>query len=44
MTHASIVATYSTAALAGIIRQLSKSGEWRARLQAAKTELRKRNK
>jgi len=44
MNHAAIVASYSNQALAGIIRQLSASGEWRARLQAAQIELRKRNK
>jgi hypothetical protein len=44
MTHAAIVATYSDQALAVIIRQLSASGEWRARLKAAQIELRKRNR
>jgi hypothetical protein len=44
MDHAAIVATYSDVCLAGIIRQLTASGEWRARLQAAKIEQRKRLK
>lgn len=42
MSHSQIVATYSDPALEGIIRQLDASGEWPARLRAAREELRKR--
>ena len=39
MTHAEIVATYSDNALAGIIKQLTESGDWKERLKAAKHEM-----
>lgn len=39
MNHEEVVRTYSDTALAGIIQQLTASGEWKARLQAAKAEL-----
>jgi chemotaxis receptor (MCP) glutamine deamidase CheD len=42
MTDAQIAATYSDHALAGIIRQLTASGEWRERLKAAIQEQSKR--
>jgi hypothetical protein len=44
MTDAEIVATYSDEALEGIVRQLSASGQWRERLEAAALELNRRKK
>ena len=42
MNHAEVVRTYSDQALAGIIRQLTASGGWRERLEAAKQERQRR--
>jgi len=45
MTDSEIVATYSTATLAGVIRSLVAMGSWWTdRLEAARNELEKRRK
>lgn len=43
-SHAKIVAAYSDNALLGIIRQLSMTGQWEDRLNAAKAELARRER
>lgn len=42
MTDEEIVRTYSDNALAGIVRQLSKSGKWPSRRQTAEREIARR--
>ena len=44
MTHAEIASDYSERALRGIVRDLTRSGAWDARLRAAKQELTRRDR